>query len=808
MPGLFNDLKFGFKMLTKNPGFTLVAVIALALGIGANTALFSLVYGILLKPLPYANGNDLVVIDQRYTKAGPTNVSFSAKEVSDYRTQTQTLSQVEEYHGMSFILLNDKEPDNVNTGVVSAHFFDLLGVKPILGRTFVEDDDRVGAEPVLILSHRYWMTKHHGDPDIVGKRFRMNDRIHTVIGVLPPIPQYPSEDDLYMTTSACPFRSAASFIENRNARMMRVFGRMKPGVSLEQAQGDTAAIAARLAQEYPASYPEQRGYTAVVDQLKHRLTSDIRPMLLVLLITSGFVLLIACANVANLTMARMSHREREFSIRVALGATRLRLLRQLIIESTMLSILGGTLGLLLASAGLNALVTYAARFTSRAHEVQLSTPVLMFTLAVSVLTGILSALLPAISTRRNVTSNMNESSAASTVRLGLFSARSALVIAQVAVSFTLLIGAGLLLRSFVKLQQVDPGFRGDDHILTFNVPLNFSKYKGHTDVKSFFDRLVPKIEALPGVEAVAVTGGPPLTGRPGQTAITIEGRNMDQTARPLLDGNIATADTFRLLGVPLVAGRFFDQHDTEEMPKVVIVNQTFARHQFPTEDPVNKRISDDGGKTWMMIVGVVGDVKAYGLDREVIDMYYQPFAQAPGGVSVMVRASGDAMAVLEPARKAVYSIDPEQPIDRVASMAELRGNALAGSRLTASLLGMFAVVALSIALTGLSGVLSFFVSNRTREIGIRIALGATARDVERSILSHAFTMVGIGVAVGIVAALLGSRMLGSLLFHTPAFDFATYVGVAMLFMLVSFAASYLPARRATQVDPITALRAD
>jgi putative ABC transport system permease protein len=809
MSSFISDVRYGLRMLRKNPGFTSIAVLALALGIGANTALFSAVYGVLLKPLPYAQGKDLVVLEQRYPKINREDVKFSVKEIHDYREQNQTLSQIEEYHTMSFILLNRKEPDNVTTGVVSARFFDLLGVKPLLGRTFRESDDRPGADPVLVLSYGYWKSKHGGDVGIIGKQFKMNDKVHTVVGVLPHIPQYPNENDVYMPTVACPTRSSPQFMENRNGRMMSVFGRLKPGASTEAAQADLGVIARRLEQAYPTNYPQARGYTAGAHGLQERLTRHIRPMLLVLLGTAGFVLLIACANVANLALARMARREQELAVRVALGANRFRLVRQLLTESTLLSLLGGALGLLFASSCLQLLVTFAARFTSRAGEVAINGWVLLFTLAISVATGILFGCIPAFSSRLDLVTALKEGSNASTVKSGLLSMRSLLVVGQVAFSFMLLIGAGLLLRSFLKLQRVDPGFKGAENVLTMTIPLNFTKYQQAADIRRFFDQLLPILENQPGIEAVAVTGGPPLTGRPGQLVIDIEGRTLSgNEAKPLVDPNIASPETFKLLGVPLLSGRFFTAADHAQAPPVVLINRSFARHYFANEDPIGKRLSADNGANWATIVGVVGDVKAYGLDKEVVDMVYQPFAQAPNGVSLMLRTSGNPANYVRQVQEAIYAIDPEQPISNVKTLDELRGDSLAANRLTAILLALFAGLALAIAATGLSGVIAFIVSHRTREIGIRMALGAQSTDVLSMILAYAAKMIGMGLIIGVAGALAGSRVLRNLLFNTPNNDVTTFVLVAAVFMLVALIASYIPARRATQVDPLVALRTE
>ncbi len=809
MSTFIQDLRYGFRMLCKNPGFTLVALLALALGIGANTALFSVVYGVLLKPLPYAQGKELVVLQQDFPKANAMNVGFSVKELQDYREQSKSLAQIEEYHQMSFILLDGQEPDEVRTGVVSAHFFDLLGIKPYLGRFFTSADDTPGADAVLVLSYSYWKTRYGGDAGIIGRHFRMNDKVHTVVGVLPPVPQYPRENDVYMTTVACPFRSSPSTIASRSARMMRAFARLKPVADIQSGNVDVSLVASRLQQQYPADYPAARGFSATMDGLQNQLTQQVRRMLLLLLGTAGLVLLIACANVANLALARIMRREQEMAVRAALGANRGRLIRQLLTESTLLSLAGGALGLLLASGCLELLVRFVGRFTTRAAEVRISLEVLVFTLGVSILTGLIFGSIPALSQRLNLVNSLKEGSTNATVKSSGVGLRNLLVAGQVALSFVLLIAAGLMVRSFVKLQQVNAGYN-PENVLTANIPLSFSKYHSNADTITFFDRVMRKLEGTPGVVAVGVNSGAPLApGMPMNQTFIVEGRQTsDRDALPTADINFVSPDCLQLLGIPLITGRYFTPHDNADSPEVVIISRSLARHYFSNEDPLGKRISGDNGKTWVKIVGVVGDVKYYGLDKEALDTAYGAFSQTPMGGSLLVKTAGNPMNYAQQVREAVYSADPEQPVNGIQTLNELRGDALVQSRLTTLLLALFAGLALAIAATGLSGVTALMVSQRTREIGIRMALGAQSTAVMRMVLMQGMRVIAFGLAAGIVGALIFSRVMRALLFETPVNDPLTFAGVALMFLAVGFAASYVPARRVTKVDPLIALRSE
>lgn len=802
------DIRYGLRMLLKNPGFTLLAMVALGLGIGANTALFSVVYGVLLKPLPYAQGQDLVVLHQEMTTSSG-EMGFSVKEIADYRQQSKALAQLAEYHGMSFILLGGQEPDEVRTGVVSAHFFDLLGIKPYLGRFFTDADDKPGADAVLVLSYPYWQNRFGGDPSIVGRQFHMNDKIHTVVGVLPPIPQYPRENDVYMPSVACPFRSDARTIADRKARMLRVFGRLKPGTDLKSGNADISGVAARMQHGYPGDYSGT--LTSNMEGLQRELTQRARPMLWILLATAGLVLLIACANVANLTLARTMRREQELAVRATMGASRGRLVRQLLTESTLLSLASGALGLLLAAGCLGLLVKFVARFTNRAAEVTISTPVLLFTVAVSILTGLAFGSIPAFFQRLDLVNSLKEGTNTASGRSSRHTARNTLVIGQVALTFMLLIGAGLMIRSFIKLQQVDAGYDAD-RVLTANVPLNFNRYNGRKPVTDFFNQVTSKLEGSPGIQAVAVNSGAPLSnqGMRGTVHFTILGHAPAANGLgPQADTNIMSPDAFRVLGVPLISGRFFTAQDTEDKP-VVIISRSLAHHYFPNEDPLGQRIivNEDDDKHPITIVGVVGDVKQYDLEQEPADMIYAPMTLSPMVGTLLVKTADDPMNHVKQLRDAVYAVDSEQPISDVKTLDELRGDSIAATRLTSLLLLLFAALALIIAAAGLSGVTALLVSQRTREIGIRMALGAQRTSVLRMFVIQGMKLIGLGLIIGIAGGLLGSRLIQTLLFSTPPTDPLTFAGVALVFVAVALVASYIPARRVTKVSPLIALRSE
>jgi predicted permease len=801
---LGQDMRYGLRNLRRNPGFALVVIATMALGIGANTAIFSVVNGVLLRPLPYEGGDRLVVLRQQRPLAGETDLGFSPKEIADYGTQTAGLEGVAEFHSMWFILLGRPEPERVSTGVVSSNFFGLLGVKPMLGRDFAHDDEQPGAPAVLLLSHKYWQRSFGGDPSIVGRVFQMNDRPHEVIGVLPAVTEYPEEVDVYMPTSACPFRSSKQMVETRSARMMQAFGKIRKGVTLDKARADIAVVAARLAQDFPDDYPASSGYQTVAIPLQEELTRSFKTTLLVLLGTAGFVLLIVCASIANLTLARMVRRQREMSVRAALGASRTRLLRQLLTESTLLAVIGGAVGLVLATWGLDLLVLFAERFTTRAAEIEIDRTVLLYTLFVSVATGLIFGSVPAYAGRLGATPALGAGTRSTQASHGL---RSSLIVVQVAVSFMLLIGAGLTVRTLINLQQVDPGFR-TDNILTSRLDLNFSKYRDPFKERApFWERLDERLRAIPGVVSVGGAGTFPLNERgPFSGSITIEGVHLPSNALPQVDVRIVSPDYFQTLGQPLVAGRAFTRSDRGRDNQVVIVNKTMAQRYWPGDSPVGRRVSPDQGKRWATVVGVVADARQQ-LNTAPGDEVYVPMFQS-GQLSSnwLIRSDVDPVTLARQVREAVYSIDPNQPIDRFRTLAEVRSSTLDSPRLTATLLGLFALLALVITAAGIAGVIAFSVNQRTQEFGVRMALGAPRGSVLTMVLRQGLRLVLVGLAIGMGGAIVLTRVMTTLLFGVEPTDALTFLAVSMVLVAVAAAACLIPARRAASVDPMVALR--
>ncbi len=803
---LVQDVRYGVRGMQRSRGFALAVVATMALGIGANTAIFSVVNGVLLRPLPYRDGDHLVVLHQASPREATQDLGFSAKDIADYR-QSRSVSDVVEFHNMWFVLLGRSEPERVSTEVVSANFFDVLGVEPLYGRTFVPADDRPGAPAVLVLSYRYWQRSFHSDPLIVGSVFRMNDRPHTVIGVMPPLPDYPEAVDVYMPTSACPFRSQPKMADDRTMRMSNAMARIRSDVRMSKAQADLSITAAQMAQAHPHDYPAD-GLQVTTTLLADQLTHAFKPTLLILLATAGFVLLIVCTSIANLFIARMAGREQEMALRGALGATRGRLLRQLLTESVLLATAGGVCGLGVASWSMQMLVAFAARFTTRAAEITIDRNVLLFALVVSVATGLVFGAAPVL-TRREHTAQALRGGDRSTDDRQLL--RRALIVGQVAISFMLLIAAGLTLRSVMKLQGVDPGYR-TDHILTMRVALNFTKYHENPDIQRFWQQFEQRLRALPGTTEGGGGGTFPLNTRPlSNSTVQIDGRpNTPGETPPRVDVHIVTAGYFRTIGQPILSGRGFTNADMARTPdrQVVIVNESMARHFWRGEDPIGRRLSGDGGKTWATVVGVAGDARQQ-LSTAATDVAYVPRTEDTGMLTMnwLVRTGLPQQTMEAQIKRMVRDLDPDQPIDQFRMFDDVRNETLEPPRLTATLIGVFALIALAITAAGLAGVIAFWVNQRTQEFGVRMALGAGRIGVLRMVLRQALSLVAIGLVIGMAGALVLTRWIGSLLFEVQPTDGITYLAVATVILMVTVLACLLPARRAASVDPLVALRA-
>jgi putative ABC transport system permease protein len=810
---VMHDARFALRTFAKNRAFAALAILTLGLGIGANTAIFSVIYGVLLKPLPYADGDRLVLVRQSAPLIGRDDVSVSIKEFYTYRDTAADFDGLVEFHQMNFDLLRRGEPDRVSTGVVSPNFFQVLGIAPILGRTFVPDDDKPGAPAVLVLSYSYWQRRFGGDRSIVGQVFEMNDRPHTVVGVLPNVPHYPQENDVYMPSSACPFRAAAEKRIGQNARAfaaLNVFGRLKPDVSRERAAADLDVICRRFAADDRNAYRPGSGFTVTALGVREEMTRNARPMLLILLGTTGLVLLIACANVANLTLARLLRRDRELAVRSALGAGRGRLVAQLLTESTLLSLAGGAFGLLFAAWTVGLLTTFVQRFTPRTGEVAIDLRVLAFTAAVSILTGVVFGTLPATASRVDVAGAMKQG-ARGTAGVGRQRIQRALIVVQVGVSVVLLVGAGLLLTSFYRLQRVDPGYRADRVTTAELFTTNFTKYPNVDAQLRFYLPVLERLQAQPGVMSAAITNAVPLrTAQPFTSAFQIEGKVVDDpNRRPTADTRIVSAGFFSTLGVPLVRGRVFTESDDRNTPPVVVVNKAMMRY-WEDADPIGSRISLDNGQSWATVVGIVGDVKQFGLDKPAVAQVYTPLRQTQQGLGglLLLRSNSDRAAAAATIRDAVWALDPDMPVVQIRTLDDIRDHYLATPKLTALLLTIFAALAQLVTVTGITGVIATSVSQRTQEFGVRMALGASRQAVLHLVVSEGLRLVVSGIVLGAVVAAGAARVLSAYLFDTKPTDPLTFALVVVAFVGAGIAACAGPAWRATTVDPITALRVE
>ena len=805
MGNIWQDLRYGFRTLVKNPGFTAVAVIALALGIGANSAIFSVVNTVLLRPLPYKDSEGLVMVWEDATKHGYPRDTPAVANYIDWRDQNQVFQGMAAIADQSFNLTGSGEPERLDGRRVSASLFKILGVEPQLGRTFTTEEDQAGGNPVVILSHRLWQRRFASDPAIVGKTLTLNGVNGTVVGVMPQEFQFPTQDDELWVPIAFTQDDATS----RGRHYLQVIARLKPGVSVSQAQSEMSTIAARLQQQYPASNTD---LGAVVVPLHEQLVGDIKPALMILLGAVGLVLLIACANVANLLLARAAVRQKEIALRVALGANRWRLIRQFLTESVLLGAMGGVLGLLLSVVGIRLLTAFIPPNIPQIKAITLDARVLGFTLLVSLLTGLIFGLAPAIQTSGfNPNEALKEGGRDSTSGSRGNRIRGLLIIGEVAVSLVLLIGAGLLINSFLRLRSVDPGFT-TDNLLTMKIVLPSLKYAEHAQRSAFYGNLTQRLESVPGVKSAAVTTNLPLYKQGNSIGIQIEGRPAPLPGQPLIVvTRMVSPKYFDTMSIPLLKGRQLNAQDTATSPNVAVISETMARRHWPNEDALGKRFSPgrpESPADWIQIVGVVKDVRQFDLIEAPRPQMYLSYEQygffAPR--DLVVKTDVDPLSMAVAVRRTVWDIDKDQPVSNIRTMDEIAAESVARQRFSMLLLAIFAGVALLLAAVGIYGVMSYSVTQRRGEIGIRMALGAQKSDVLKLTVGRGLKLVLIGVALGVGGAFMLTRLMSSLLFGVGATDPTTFVTITLILIGVALLASYVPARRATKVDPLAALR--
>jgi predicted permease len=812
MGTLMQDVKYAVRMLAKNPGFALIAILTLALGIGANTALFSVVNGVLLNPLPFANPNRLAAIHWKTPQFDQASITYP--NFLDWQRNNRTFEAIAAYREMDFSLTGYGDPQRLHGQQISAEFFPLLGIQPILGRMFRREEDQVGAAPVALIGDGFWKSKFASSPDVVGRSLTLNDSAYTVIGVVTSrTPMFgPTVMDVYIPIGQW---ADPTFRDRKIGMGTQGLGKLKTGVSLQQASADMESVARNLAATYPDA---DKGTSITLNPLKKDIVGDVQPALFILLGAVGFVLLIACANVANLLMARSAGRAREFAIRAAMGASQFRVIRQLLTESVLLGVAGGVLGLILAKWGTSAVLAALPTALPRADNIHLDAGVLLFTLGISVFAGAIFGLAPALRTARpDVAGTLKEGGRGSSGTR--HRTQNVFVVIEMALSLVLLIGAGLMIRTLAALGNVDPGFN-PRNVLTFALGLSPARTSTPEKIRSALRDATASFGSVPGVEAAsAYGGGIPMQGD-SELPFWREGQ-----PRPATDGEMNFAlwypvqpQYLQVMGTPLIRGRFISEQDTGNAPPVIVIDQNFAREYFPNEDPIGKRINIGLINGIAEIVGVVGHVKHWGLadkgHQNLQSEFYSSIVQLPdqvlplaaGGIGMVVRTSGNPDAFVSAIRAASTKFDSGQVVYDFTPMTKIVSDSIATQRFTMILLGIFSALALVLASVGIYGVISYLVGQRTHEIGIRMALGAQRRDVVRMVLGEGLRMALVGVAVGIVAALGLTHLLTQMIFGVRAVDPLTFAGVAILLTFVALAACYIPARRAMRVDPIVALR--
>lgn len=808
MGTILQDLRFGWRMLARNPGFTAVAIIALALGIGANTAIFSVVNAVVLRPLPIHQPGRVVAIHDHFTQIGLPSIGVSAPDFADISKRKDIFESTAVLSAHSFNLIGSGQPERLEGFQVSGQFFPLMGVKPILGRWFLPSEDKPGASHVAIISEGLWKGAFGSDAKLIGKSIALDGENYTVVGIMPASFRLPNmTPDVWTPLALTP--AQLDPVKERDHQWLTMLARLRPSVTIAQAQTAMNGIAHRLMREYPNYFPAHIGYGIKVVQLLPDLIGNTGKFLFVLLAAVGFVLLIACANVANLMLARASARSREIAVRVALGAGRLRIMRQLLTESVLLALIGGALGLLIAVWGVDLLKTIGPKNVPRLNKADLDGVVLAFTAAVALLTGILFGLAPAFeASRSNLHETLKEGGRSGSASAGRQRIRSLLVIGEVALTLVLLVGGVLMIKSFAHLLDVNPGF--DAHnVLTMQLALSPTQYSKPPQITGFYDALLDRVSHLPGVEAAGAVDVLPFSDRGNSGTFFIEGEPMRSGAiYPHADVRRVMPGFFRTLRVPLERGRIFTEADTASAPHVAIIDDVLAKTYWPKQNPIGHRVRMySETPEWYTVVGIVGNVRNRGFSAPRKGVLYFPLAQRPKQhMSLVIRTASSPESVADAVRQAVASIDPQQPVYDVKTMEQYVSESVSDQRLAVFLLAVFAGLALILAAVGIYGVISYSVSQRTHEIGIRMALGAQRRDILQMVLRQGLWLALLGAGAGILAALGLTRLMASILYGVKPSDPFTFVMVSLVLIAVALAACYIPARRAAKVDPMTALR--
>jgi putative ABC transport system permease protein len=813
---MFLDLRYILRSLARAPGFTVAVILTLGLGIGANTAIFSAVRGVLLRPLPHREGDHLMYLRQSVAAQGQTNIAFSVPEINDFREASRTLAQIAEYSPLTLSLLEDADASQIDVGLVTGNYLEVMGLRPIMGREFTAADDGAGAAPVIILGHAYWLSHFSGDSSVVGRTMRIGNRQVEVIGVLQPAPFFPGRIDALMNMSISEHHVSAMMVQERTHRMTEMIARLAPGTTVEQARVEVAGIADRIHTQFPETYDAASGYAVTLAPFKEILGADARLTLWLLMGVAALVLVIACANVANLTLMRGVRREHEMVVRAALGAGTGRLRKLLLAENLVLAGAGAALGLGVAFAGVGTLSAVIARYSPRADEIQVDGIVLAFTLLLAVAVAVMLSFAPRVGAEHTLGAGLSAGGTRSSGGVRRRRLQQALVVTQVAISVVLLAGAGLLVRSMQQLAAVDPGL-DPKNVLTMEVPLDFTAVTDFARAGRRYEEMQRELSTLPGVEVVGLGSTIPLRKSQIMLEIKAEGRAIG-TGEPQPMSEYRTADPgyFRASGIPLLSGREFSETDVGDAGKVVILNKTLADRLFPGIDPIGRRVAWTGeilrvigmSGDWRTVVGVVGDTKDGGLDAAPTPATFQPFAQGefPQG-GLVIRSTVDPTGLTTAARAIVRTIAPDQPIENVMPLEAVRDESVGPRRLNALLVGSFGLLALVIAAIGIAAVLAFSVSARTNEIGIRMSLGADPYRVQRMILGEGGLLVGLGLLAGVGGAVALARSIEGLLYGVAPRDPVTLGAVVLMMGAIGIGAAWVPALRASRIAPSEALRA-